>query len=59
VTANAYDLALLHLRQHRFPVSIWEMLGDVEFLVREMVELEHDRIGLPAVAAGAAREIVE
>jgi hypothetical protein len=51
VTVCTNDLALCNLVEDALPVPISNSLGDVEFLVPEMVELEHDRIGLPAVCA--------
>ena len=37
------------LVEHRLPVAVGEASGDVEVLVPEMVELEHERIGLATV----------
>jgi len=51
MTVCTNDLALCNLVKDALPVPISNSLGDVEFLVPEMIELKHDRIDLPAVGA--------
>jgi len=51
MTVCTNDLALCNLIEHALPVSVLKTLGDAELLVPEMVELEHDRIGIAAVRA--------
>jgi len=52
MTVCTNDLALGNLVEHVLPRPILKSLRDREFLVAKMVELEHDRIALPAVDAG-------
>jgi DNA-binding LacI/PurR family transcriptional regulator len=51
MTVCTNDLALADLGEHRLPAVIADAFGDVEALVAEMVELEHERIALAAVDA--------
>jgi hypothetical protein len=52
MTVCTNDLALCNLVEDALPVAIPNALGDIEFLVPEMVELEDDRICLAAIGAG-------
>lgn len=49
-------VAGVDLVEHGLPATIAETRGDVEVLVSEMVELEHERIGLATVDAGVVSE---
>jgi hypothetical protein len=54
MTVCTNDLALADLVEDRLPSVIAHAFGDVEALVAEMVELEHQRIGLAAIDARLA-----
>lgn len=56
MTVCTNDLALADLVEDRLPAAIADAFGDVEALVVEMVELEHERIGLASVDAGSVAE---
>ncbi len=49
MTVCTNDLALCHLVEDALPFAVSKALPDTELLVSEMVELEHDRVGLAAV----------
>jgi hypothetical protein len=51
MTVCTNDLALCHLVKNALPFAIPNPLGNAELLVPEMIELEHDGIGLSAVDA--------
>lgn len=52
MTVCTNDLALCNLVEHALPIPISKSLSYAELLVPEVVELEDDRIALPAVDAG-------
>jgi hypothetical protein len=52
MTVCTNDLALCNLVKDALPIPVSDALGDVEFLVAEVTELKHDRVGLAAVDAG-------
>jgi hypothetical protein len=52
VTVCTNDLALVDLAENGLPFVCSEARRDLEVLVGEMIELQHDRIGLAAVDAG-------
>jgi hypothetical protein len=45
------DVALLDLVEDALPAAIAKALGDVESLLPEVIELENERIRLPAICA--------
>jgi hypothetical protein len=49
VTVRAHHVASRHLVEHRLPVAAAETYGDAEALVSDVVKLEHQRVGLPAI----------
>ena len=51
VTVCTNHLALCNLVEHALPLAVPQSGGDSEFLVAQMVELEHYGIGLAAVNA--------
>ena len=51
MAVGADHIALGDLSEHRGPGSVPQAAGDVELLVRPMVELEHHRVSLPAILA--------
>ncbi|HWM62763.1 MAG TPA: hypothetical protein VNP96_02110 [Solirubrobacterales bacterium] len=59
VTVCTNHLALCNLVEDFLPFMAPPALGDAEFLVPEMVELQHDRIGLAAVDAGVFVTVIE
>jgi hypothetical protein len=59
MAVGADHLALLDLVEDRLPIAIRQRGADVERLVAEVIELEHDRIRLPAVGARAGCEVVD
>jgi hypothetical protein len=56
VTVCTNYVAGVDLIEYGLPVSIAETRGNVEVLMSEMVELEHERIGLATVDAGMVSE---
>jgi len=52
MTVCTNDVALCNLVEHVLPVPVRDPLGDREFLVPQVVELEDDRIALAAIDAG-------
>jgi hypothetical protein len=57
---RTHDLALGDLVQHRLPATLIDPSRDAELLVAQMIELEDERIALPAVdAVSLAKEIDE
>ena len=59
MAVTTHDLALCDLSENALPVSIRKRAADVERLVGEVVELEDDRVSLPAVQAGVLGEVLE
>jgi hypothetical protein len=59
VAVRAHHVALGDLFDERLPAAVTQTLGDVERLVAEMVELEHDRIRLAAVDTRMAGEVLD
>jgi len=59
VTVRAYYLALRDLARNRTPGPIAESPTYCKLLVPQVVELQNNRIGLPAVDTGVARQEVE
>jgi hypothetical protein len=57
MTVCTNDLALCHLVEHRLPTMVPPDRCDAEFLVPQVVELEHDRVGLAAIRAGMLAQI--
>jgi len=56
---RTHNLALCHLRQDPRPVgNEVHKSADVQLLVAQMVELEHDRVILAAINAGMFEEIL-
>jgi hypothetical protein len=51
VTVCTNHLALCNLVEDALPVPVPEALADAEFIVPEMVELEHDWVALAAIDA--------
>ena len=51
MTVGAHDVALGDFRDERFPAAIAQSLGDVERLLLQVLELEHDRVRFAAVDA--------
>ena len=49
VTVCTNDVALCHLVEHGLPIAVLQPLRDAELFVPEVIELENDGIGLPAV----------
>jgi hypothetical protein len=49
-------LAFRDLVDDALPATVAEALGDAECFVPEVVELQHERVGLPAVHAGSIAE---
>jgi hypothetical protein len=49
VTVRADHVASRHLVEHRLPVAAAETCGDAEALASDVVELEHQRVGLSAI----------
>jgi hypothetical protein len=53
MTVGAYDVALADLFQHKCPwIVAADHLTHIEPLVSDVIELEHERVGLTAVNAG-------
>jgi hypothetical protein len=48
-TVCTNDLALCNLVEGALPVSVSDAFGDIEFLIPEAVELEDNKIRLPAI----------
>jgi len=59
VTVCTNDLALCNLVEDALPISVPETLADPEAFVAEVVELENDRIVLPAVGTGMLAQVVD
>src|SRR5215218_5010110 len=59
MAVRADHLALLGLVQHGPPAPMGQVLTDVEGLVAQVVELEHERVPHPAVNAWVAGEVLE
>jgi hypothetical protein len=57
MTVCTNDLALCHLVEDALPLAVSKSGGDAEFLLAEMVELEHDRVGLTAVRARVLAQV--
>lgn len=57
MTVCTNDLALCHLVENALPGSVSKAIADAELLVSQMVELEHDRIGLAAIHARVLAQI--
>lgn len=51
MTVCTNDVAGGDLIEHGLPIAVGEACGDVEVLVSEMVELQHERVDLAAVNA--------
>ena len=49
MTIDADHLALVHLLQDALPRPTADPVGDVEFLISEMIELEYNRILFPTI----------
>ena len=56
MTVRTLDLALVDLVEDALPVAVRQRRTDVEALIAEMVELEHEGIGLPTDATRMMRE---
>src|SRR4051812_25369031 len=59
VEVPADDLALLDLFEDLLPRVVRELLADTEVLVGQVVELEDDRIRLPAIDARMGGEVLD
>jgi hypothetical protein len=60
MTVCTNDVAGVDLVENRLPPTVAQTCGDVEVLVPEVIELEHERVGLAAVDAGSrAKELDE
>jgi hypothetical protein len=59
VTVGTDHIALLDLVEDALPVAGGKGMADIERLLSEVVELEHDRIGLAAFGAGMAAEVLD
>jgi hypothetical protein len=59
MTVCTNDLALRNLVSEGLPAPVAHPLGDVEFLVSEVVEFKDHGIGLTAVAAWVGLEVVD
>ncbi len=57
MTVCTNHLALCHLVQDALPLAVSKALPDAELLVPEMVELQHDWVGLTAVHTGMLAQI--
>ncbi len=53
MTVCTNDVAGVDLVENRLPATVAQTFGDVEVLVPEVVELEHERVSLAAVDAGS------
>jgi hypothetical protein len=51
MTVCTNDVALGHLVENTLPRAVSNPLSDAEFLVPEVIELEHDRVPLAAIDA--------
>src|SRR5918996_2311756 len=59
MATRAHHLALLDFVEDALPAALRELGADRERLVAEVVELEDDGIGLPAVATRVDAEILD
>jgi hypothetical protein len=59
VTVGADDFALGDLIENLLPIPTGELVGDVEALISEVVELENQRIRLATVRARMAAEVLK
>jgi hypothetical protein len=57
MTVCTNDVALCNLVEHVVPIAISDASRDREFLVAQVVELQHDGIGLAAIDARVVAEI--
>jgi hypothetical protein len=56
MTVCTNDVTGVDLVEHSTPIALAKTSGDVEVLVPEVIELEHERVGLAAVDAGPRAE---
>ena len=59
MTVRANDFALRDLFEDRLPARLDEPRADFEILVAEVIEVQHHRVGLPAVSARMSLEVVD
>jgi hypothetical protein len=59
MAVRAYHVALGDLRKDRLPASVGERLTDLERLVAVMIEIQHHRVRLSAIATRVRFEVVE
>jgi len=59
MAVRADDLAFLDLLDDGLPSVIEEVLADIETLVADVVELEHDGVRLPALDARMRSEVLD
>lgn len=57
MTVCTNDVALGHLVENALPRAVSKSLPDAEFLVSEVIELEHDRVALAAVDAWVLTQV--
>ena len=59
MTVGAADLALRDLFEDRVPLeAVQRHVGDVRALVSKMIEVQNDRIALPAVDTWMSRQVL-
>ena len=56
MTVCTNHVALCHLVENALPGPVSKAIADAELLVSQMVELEHDRIGLATIGARSGLE---
>jgi hypothetical protein len=52
VAVSANDLAFLYLREHQVPPSVVNPVSNIEFLVSEVIELQHYGVSFAAIRTG-------
>lgn len=57
MTVCTNDVALCHLVQDALPLAVPEAGSNPECLISEMIELQHDRVGLAAIDARVLSEV--
>ena len=57
MAVGAHDLALSHLGQDVLPWAVANSLADAEALIAQVVELQDERVVLPAIGAGVLAQI--
>ncbi len=59
MTVCTNDVAGVDLVENRLPATVAQTCGDIEVLVPEVIELEHEWVGLATVNAGPRAEALD